>query len=495
MPAGGTSRTFRSPYVLVALFILLLPAITSRLNASDEIEYFAWLRSWAFDRDADFTNEYQHFYDAGPVHNEGFYDTFLAQKNENGRPNNFTPIGTAILWAPFYAVGHLWATLGGGGDEGYGPPYIQLVALASACYGLLALLLSCAVAARVLGTHALIPALVVWFGTPLIFYMYVAPGFGHACSAFSVALFLWTWVRVRDRWTWAGAFQLGAAGALLPMVREQDAFFLAGPAIDFVRWTLRQRGSGITSANPVARPPAERSWRAPIAAAIAGLVACVLVYAPQLAAYQALNGHPGPATVVARKMSWSSPHFFGVILSPEHGFFVWTPLAVLAIAGLVRLVARGATSDREAGEGPIVSDPRWVGTLGLLMVLLQFYISGSVESWTVAGSFGQRRMIALTPLVVLGLAALMQGWRHRAGLRAGLAISLVIATWWNLGLMAQFGLHTMDRQRLTLRENAQQTFIELPRSLPSVVWRYLFHRDSFYGLPASPPSAAAGRPD
>ena len=37
----------------------------------------------------------------------------------------------------------------------------------------------------------------VWLGTPLLFYMYVAPPFSHACSAFAVALFVTVWLRVR----------------------------------------------------------------------------------------------------------------------------------------------------------------------------------------------------------------------------------------------------------------------------------------------------------
>ena len=40
------------------------------------------------------------------------------------------------------------------------------------------------------------------------------------------------------------------------------------------------------------------------------------------------------------------------------------------------------------------------------MVVLQVYTAGSVESWTVAGAFGQRRFVALTPLLVIGLAVL-----------------------------------------------------------------------------------------
>jgi len=49
--------------------------------------------------------------------------------------------------------------------------------------------------------------------------------------------------------------------------------------------------------------------------------------------------------------------------------------------------------------------------------------------------------------------------------------------------MAQFGLNTMDRQRLTLAENARETFITLPMHAPALAWRYLTNRSSFYQLP------------
>jgi hypothetical protein len=68
--------------------------------------------------------------------------------------------------------------------------------------------------------------------------------------------------------------------------------------------------------------------------------------------------------------------------------------------------------------------------------------------------------------------------------RGGAVITLcLVLVWWNLGLMAQFGLHLMDRQRLSIRENARVTFVELPRLAPSILIRYFTARDSFYGLP------------
>jgi hypothetical protein len=471
-------------WMIIAVFLLSLPAVTTRVNASDEIQFFAWLHSWTFDRDVDFDNEYRYFYEAGPGRHPGFVATFLEDTNEAGRRPNFAPIGSAVLWLPFYAVGHVVAGLSGALTDGLSHPYVAAVAYGSAIYGLLAVLLSAAIVRRLMASSGLGSAVLVWIGTPLLFYMYVAPGFAHACSAFAVALFIWIWLRTRERWSIAGVVALGLAAALLPMVREQDAFFVVGPAIDFARWArIRMHAAGDGARRT-------RAWRRVALLATVGVATAVAAYTPQLASYQALNGHPSPTDTVARKMSWTSPHFFEVLLSPEHGLFLWTPLALVAVAGLVWLALRpgraaaavpgGAAIDAAPAPHP---DLGWLAALMLLMCLLQVYVSGSVESWTVAGAFGQRRFVALTPILAVGLSALLP--RRGAGMsRRGAVIALcLVLVWWNLGLMAQFGLHLMDRQRLSIRENARVTFVELPRRAPSILIRYFTARDSFYGLP------------
>jgi hypothetical protein len=446
--------------ILIVLFLLSLPAVTTRIYASDEAEAFAWLHSWFFDRDVDFQNEYQQFYDSGQVKTPSFHETFLERTNEAGRRLNFAPIGCALLWAPFYGLGHLAALATSAPADGYSHPYVAAIAYGSAVYGFLGLLLSQAMATRLVG-RGLAASLAVWFGTPLVFYMYVAPPMLHACSAFAVSLFLWIWLHVRDRWTLPGVIALGAAGALMAMVREQDVLFVAGPILDGIRWSAQQR---------------ERS-RHPIRA-VMGAASFLLAYSPQLVAYWALNGHPGPTTYVTRKMTWTAPHALQVLFSPAHGLFAWTPLALLAIAGLVWLALGRVASP--------IRDARWIAAMLLVMVVLQVYVNGAVESWTVSGSFGQRRFVALTPLLVIGLASLSVRWSGAARLRAARVAGLtlvVLCLWWNLGLMIQFGLNRMDRRQLTLGDNAWTTFVTVPIETPGIVWRYLTNRQSFYNLP------------
>ena len=483
----------RELLVLVSAFVLSLPAVTPRIYASDEIQYFSYLRSLWFDHDVSFENEYQYFFDQNIGRGEGFHATFLEQSTDAGRRPSFATIGSAILWSPFYAAADLLTRITGGAADGFSRPYVSAVAYGSAFYGFVAILLSIAAARRIAGP-GLLAGIVIWLGTPLLFYMYVSPPYSHACSAFAVALFVTIWLRVRKRWSVGGAIALGLSAALMAMVREQDVFLALGPALDFA-WTLVRGDSGSIYQSSRGPTPAHGSLALARSAAAAGaadsaigikerqsgtttvaraiLVAAAGSFAfavgllPQLLAYKALNGRFGPSRLVMRKMNWQAPHALEVLGSPEHGFFLWTPLAALALAGLVVLAVRGQAQVRR------------IASCALLMVALQIYVTGSVESWTVAGAFGQRRFVALTILLTIGLAGLVAAV-SRTAWRPALGAMMAVCVWWNVALIAEFGTGLMNRQRLELRQNAYDAFVTLPQRLPALASRYFFDRNSFY---------------
>jgi hypothetical protein len=476
MPVTLTRRT---SLLLVLAFIVSLPAVTPRIYASDEIEYFSFLRSLWFDHDLSFDNEYRHFADAAGNRLPGFRDTFLSETTPTGHRKTFATIGCALLWAPFYAVadaGVRAARLAGAkvAADGYSPPYVAAVAYGSAVYGLLALLLSVQACALMLGsseagaTAAFAPrssitiaVLAVWLGTPLLFYMYVAPPFSHAASAFAVAAFIVAWLRVRRTWSLRGMAVLGVLAALMTMVREQDVLFVGGVALDFA-WMLASRLRGRAGGEPAGRL---------VVNALCGTAAAAIAYLPQAIAYLVVNGALRPSPHVTRKMTWTAPHAWEVLASADHGFVFWTPLAVLAIAGLMLVAIR---------RPPVAR----VVVCMLVMVALQVYVAGSIESWTVGGGFGQRRFVGLSLILVVGVAGLLMSASGRAWRRLTVA-ALVLAAWWNVALIVQFGAGLMDRQKLTLGSNAYHAFVVVPRSVPRLIYRYLFDRNSFYAAPAA----------
>ena len=470
-------RTSRQAWgALALLFLVSLPAVTTRIYASDEAEYFAYLRSLWFDRDVSFENEYRYFYEHGLHRASGFHETFLERQTPTGLRENWATIGCAILWSPFYAVadgGVRAVRLAGGSVEadGFSKPYVAAVCYASALYGFLALVLATMAAAKILGaggggkgrtSAGLAVFLAIWLGTPLIFYMYVSPPFSHACSAFAVAAFVLAWLHVRETWSVRGLVVLGVLAALMAMVREQDAFFVLGPALDFA---LTLAGGSVPSGGG----GSGRRRTVLLAGAAAGVAAAAVAYVPQALAYLALNGRIGPSHVVARKMYWTAPHALQVMLSPEHGLFIWTPLALVALAGLAVLAARRGDHGRVAAALAV-------------MFAAQVYVNGCLDSWSAAGAFGHRRFVGTTVILLIGLSALAR-MQARTFARRGVAVLVALCVWWNLALVVQFGTGLMDRQRLEPGRNARAAFVEVPARLPGLVWRYLFDRASFYAAP------------
>ena len=444
------------PWTLWASLLLTLPLVTPKVRGADEIEYFAYLHSVAFDHDLEFGNEYEHFYAQDPSGLAGFKATFLDLREPlTGRHINFAPLGTALFWAPAYLLTHgavlvaraLGAPLAA---DGFSRPYVLAVCYASWAYGMAALLLLHRALAHFGGfpepAAAWATAAVLW-GTPLLYYVTLGPGFSHAVSLFVITLLLWLTLRLRGEGFTAGrAMVLGAVGGLAALVREQDGLFLAVPALLIALEAMRER----------------RGMAALTRWAAMGLSA-VIVFVPQLLAYRAINGGFGPSPLVARKMIYYGPHVLSVLFDPAHGLFVWAPLLLLASGGLVLAAVRARSGDP-------------VPMALLVALLLQIWINGSVDSWTQAGAFGSRRFVGATPFLAWGLAALLAAILPRIDRRAVAALLLAFA-WWNVSLMVQFGLKLMDRQGLEWPRVAVSQVTQVPRHLGRSAWLFFTDRE------------------
>ncbi len=428
----------RTEFFLALLLLASLPLVTPRIAESDAVQYFSYLPSLLFDGDLDFEDEYRVFYLEDPEGRKGFKETFLDLSTATGRKLNFGPLGTALLWSPFYLAAHLVA----GSADGMSQPYRTAVSFASALYAVLGLFLCYRLARRYAPAQASFAAVVsLWWATPVAYYMYVAPGMSHAASLFAVALFLslWPWAASGGVSRWA---VWGASAGLMALVREQDLFYAVAVLV-------------------AVRGVPDRLKRLAAFGA-----AALLVFLPQLAVYQVLYGRPEPAPQVQNKIIKYSPHFFEVLFSTEHGLFFWSPILLLFFAGGLWMMKRERTA----------------GLLLLAAFVAQVYISGAVDSWTQAGAFGARRFVGATAIFAVWGAFVFAGLEPRLR-RAGVAALASVFILWNVSLMIQFGLGLMERQRLVWSEIVHNHVHEVPPRLFSVVGRYLWARDDLQGTP------------
>src|SRR5262245_61229511 len=355
----------------------------------------------------------------------------------------------------------------------------------SAIYTLGGLLLTYRLARRFAGVFAAALATVALFlATPLVMYTFILMPWSHAAGFFLFALFLTLWLwdvsnrhdEINSRPDQNGApaqdggllelrahrpigrwALLGLVGGLMAITREQLGLLLILPAFEsLVAYInlLRARQYG--------------ELRQLVVGNSVFLLMFGLALIPQLAAYQILNGRPGPSPTVGGKLIWCSPHLLDTLLDfdprPDpwcpvandftaafppfaHGALVWGPILAPALLGLALLWRR---------------DRLLVAALALAF-LAQSYINGVLwPTWHLAGAFGFRRLIECTPIFALGLAALLERLRPRIR-RWPLLLAALFLVYWNIGLIAQWTFaRPAIRQGLIWDGMARAQFVDVP---------------------------------
>jgi hypothetical protein len=337
--------------------------------------------------------------------------SYLAQTTPLGLPSNVWGIGPALLWAPFFLAAHgtmLLLSLFGlpVSPDGYGMPYQVAVLTGSILYGGLGLLMICRAYRLVAGDGPAVAWCVVTVAAAgnAIYYLIVEPHMSHAVSLFAVGLFVLIWMRGRDSGGWKWAAILGASAGLLALIRPQEGLFLLLPYLDR-GWTILRDSRG--GSNHVA----PRIRRLLLELCLSGLVAFAF-FLPQLLVWNQLWGTflQNPYELSGQRFYWLQPKGLSVLLSAHRGLFVWNPIFLFAVAGLVFLVKR---------------EPALAVT-ALLGICTQWYLIASWHAWDQGKSFGGRMFIGCTPFFVLGILALWSWARDRGLERVAVAIACLL---------------------------------------------------------------------
>lgn len=471
--------TARSTLIFAVLFLLTLPLVTPRVAASDEIEYFSYLPSLLLDHDLQFRNQYEYFcnLDVEDCIRSRFQETFLNLKTPTGLQINFAPMGTAVLWLPFYLVAHLMALLlqnvnPAFAANGVSLPYIYAVCLGSVFYGWAGIYLAYRIArAYVDDFLALAAALVILFATNAVYYVYVAPAFSHAASLFASALFVYVWWRTRNpraQGDWKSWLALGASGGLMTMVREQEAVLFVIPLVEAAiqLWRTLTIQLNWTAEQSIERNKARNIKR--VRPFLFGLIimatSALVAFSPQFVVYRVLNGNLLPAHNVTDKFTWDGAHIGDILFSNFHGLFSWTPIVLFAVVGLVLLWRKDKV----------------LAAVFLIAFAAETFLLGSFSTWFGGAAFGMRRFINCTVLFVVGLA-LLADWLQTRIPRPVLATIGGLFVVWNLFFIIQFVTEMVPRQQpVDLLEMARNQFVRVPPRLLAIAQQFITNRGAFY---------------
>jgi hypothetical protein len=356
-------------------------------------------------------------------------------------------VGPALLWSPFYALADLLCRATGRPADGDGAPYRNAVALAGLVYGWLGLaFLYRAAAPRVGRACALLASLAIGFGTFLYWYLAYAPTMAHAPAFAAAAAVVLVWLSPRPAGARRAAL-LGLACGLATLLKWSSALLLLLPAAELLPRLLRREG----------RAPALRDGAIVATCALA-------VFAPQMIVWKLLYGSfltiPQGASFVS-----GGPQLDGVLFSPRHGLFSWSPLLYLALPGLVLFARREPLR----------------ALAGLVLFAALARANAGVADWWGGSAFGARRFDVVLPLFGLGIALALEAGARLARARPLLfpALCLAGAVLWNLLLAGQYRSGRWEFDAPVAFEEMGQGAVSLvdraigsPFSLPGSLWAW-----------------------
>jgi hypothetical protein len=417
----------RSNYerALFLVFVLSLPFLQGHVDG-DGIGFYAYVRSPLIDHNFNFASDWQN-------PKEEMQRLFLVNHyvdnptTKTGHLPNYYPIGPAILWSPFLVISHLavFVSIRLGAHiapDGHSWPYMAAMASATALYGFIGLCLSFAVARRFVKERwAFWATIGIWIGSSLPVFMYLYPSWPHMHSVFVNSLFLFYWLRTRGTRTPRQWLLLGLLGGLMIEVHYPNVVFLLAPAHEVVSayvgaWQKRFQNT---------RALLDLLQRHSLCA-VGGLLALL----PTFITRQIVFG--SPFSVGAYSLwNWSSPAFGPVLFSPDHGLFVFSPILLLAVAGLFCLCRLQVV----------------LGTICVSIVVAFYCIIAFYPWWSGVFGLGNRYFLSLTPLFILGLACAFglaeRLWKSERATALRLVPLTLVFVIWNLGLIYQWRTHLL----------------------------------------------------
>ena len=302
--------------------------------------------------------------------------------NDDGEYLNKYTCGVAYFLTPFYlitlaSVSPDWRTE----DKIFTDPFAYSVAFGGFVIGFLGLVLLRKVLLREYKDKIVSWTLVsVFLGTNLFHYSTKEMGMSHVYSFTIIAFLLWHVPRFYKQTNWGNAFLLGLSFGWLVLIRPTN--IVVGLFIllyDVYSWKdLFGR---------------LRLWLSKVKLIPIIIGAFILMWVPQMVYWHEMTGEWFRYSYTDEGFPYyMAPKIAAVLFDPQNGLFIYTPLALVMVGGLV-----SQTIKRKQSALP-----------ALLILIISTYVFASWWAWWFGGAFGARSYVELYALLALPLASVYQ---------------------------------------------------------------------------------------
>jgi hypothetical protein len=306
--------------------------------------------------------------------------------NINGNHILKYSMGMSVLYAPFFFAAHFLAKPFGYSPDGFSAIYQMFIEFSGLFYILIGLWYLRKLLLQFYSEKiAALTLLFVFFGTNLLCYSTIEPAMSHAYTFSLFSVFLYHVFEFYKKVTLKSTIILGISFGLIVLVRPLNVFFVL-PLLLFKIFNFKDLKIRLTF------------FVSHFKYILTFLLITGLVILPQLLYYKYVTGSYLVFSYGKERFFFNHPHLIEILLSFRKGWLIYTPIMTLALYGIWNMRKQPVNGFK----------------LSILILLpIYLYLVSSWWCWWYGGSFGQRSLIDIYPLLTLPLAAFiyqMQGF-------------------------------------------------------------------------------------
>lgn len=335
----------------------------------------------------------QHRYQFTPGDSIGLY------RMPNGKRLTKYPVGVALHQAPLFLIAQMVANNTKGIDtDGYSLPYQYSIIFSTILWMLIGLILLRSVLRQYYDDNIVaITLLLIALGTNLYFYTVYFTGMGHPYAFFQYAWVLYLTDKLHRNYHKKYIYLLGLALGLITITRPTNIIAALIPALWGVyNWpTLKHKLQANLNAQRIMHM------------AVAGVLFMAVV-SIQLVYWKWITGSWIYYSYQKEGFIWSQPAIIKGLFSFRKGWFVYTPLALFMVAGLIFFYKKYK---------------QYFFAITMFMIL-NTYVIFCWWNWWYGGGFGARTMIESMAFLSMPFAAVV-GYIMRRKLAASITMGLL----------------------------------------------------------------------
>lgn len=378
---------YKYPILTIIIIISLITAINKKANIlyGDALGYYIYLPA------SFIHNKLDRIDDLALIENipDGISGNISRYREEySTNEENYSIIqytyGIAALQLPGFLSIQIWDKLNSNNTNGFEDRYQKSLVFLNVFYLLLGLFYCySALSYHFNKRNSIIAVTIGMIGSNLLWFGFIQHGMAHIPQFMLISAVMFLSVKLKESWSLKSLYLIAFLLGLITIIRPVDIIFGLIPLICLIKYCLNDPSyrklvfNNITLTLPIA------------------IILFVLPFIPQLLYWKMMTGSYLYDSYSNYHFDWTKPHIIKGLFGHKNGWFVYTPLMLIAIVGYF-----------------IKSIPKHILLISILILPIHIYFTFAWFNYNYINGFGSRPMIHVYPLLIYGIAALLS-MRHK----------------------------------------------------------------------------------